>query len=81
MALIPTRYTQSGVSSWKTLIGRPLSAAHTHLVTDDAEFLVLVDNWFLGSDALSIYRRLNHPGQPIVVNGPNHGVLIRDPAF
>jgi hypothetical protein len=48
------------------------------LVTDDAEFLVLVGNGFLGSNALSIYRRLNHPGQPIVVNAPDHGILIRE---
>lgn len=48
------------------------------LVTDDGEFLVLVGGGFLGSNALSIYRRLNHPGQPIVVNGPDHGVLTRE---
>ena len=47
------------------------------LVTDDGEFLVLVGDGFLGSDALSIYRRQNHPGQPIVVYGPDHGALVR----
>jgi hypothetical protein len=47
------------------------------LVTDDGEFLVLAGNGFFGSDALSIYRRQNHPGQPIVVNGPDRGALVR----
>ena len=44
------------------------------LVTDDGEFLILV-----GGDitALRIYRRRDHPGQPLGGSGPDHGVLVR----
>jgi len=58
---------------------RPLFAVCSYtLVTDDGEFLVLVGNGFLGSNALSIYRRRDHPGQPFGGPGPDHGVLIRE---
>jgi hypothetical protein len=51
------------------------------LVTDDGEFLVLVSGGFIGSNALSIYRRRDHPGQPFGGPGPDHGVLIRQIAL
>jgi hypothetical protein len=47
------------------------------LVTDDGEFLVIVGLGFLGNDGLTIYRRREHPGQPIVDPGPDHGVPVR----
>jgi hypothetical protein len=46
------------------------------LVTDDAEFLVLVMN-SPSKTALRIYRRREHPGQRIVGTGPDTGVLIK----
>jgi hypothetical protein len=49
------------------------------LVTDDAEYLILVVG---GANpegaALSIYRRRDHPGQPRGGSGPDHGVLVRE---
>jgi hypothetical protein len=48
------------------------------LVTDDAEYLILFGRAFFGKDAaLSIYRRRDHPGQPLGGPGPDHGVLVR----
>jgi hypothetical protein len=48
------------------------------LVTDDAEYLILLGGAFLGQDAaLSIYRRRDHPGRPVGGPGPDHGVLVR----
>jgi len=48
------------------------------LVTDDAEYLILVGAALFGeTPALSIYRRRDHPGQPFVGPGPDHGVLVR----
>lgn len=46
------------------------------LVTDDAEFLVLVMDQ-PSSTALRIYRRREHLGQPRIERGPDNGVLIR----
>jgi hypothetical protein len=46
------------------------------LVTDDAEFLVLIMN-LPAKTALRIYRRREHPGQRIVGTGPDTGVLIK----
>jgi hypothetical protein len=62
-------FTSSGKTS---LIACPYT-----LVTDDGEFLVLVSGGFLGSDALKIYRRREHPGQRRVSPDPDHGVLVR----
>lgn len=44
------------------------------LVTDDGEYLILVG---VGTNALSIYRRRDHPGRPLGGPGPDHGVLVR----
>jgi hypothetical protein len=46
------------------------------LVTDDAEFLVLIMN-LPAKTALRIYRRREHPAQRIVGTGPDTGVLIK----
>ena len=46
------------------------------LVTDNAEFLVLVMN-SPAKTALRIYRRREHPGQRIVGTGPDTGVLVK----
>jgi len=46
------------------------------LVTDDGEFLILVGSIFW-QDALTIYRRRDHPGRPFGGPGPDHGVLVR----
>ena len=44
------------------------------LVTDDAEYLILLGRAFFGQDtALSIYRRRDHPGRPLGGPGPDHG--------
>lgn len=54
----------------------PFVACSYTLVTDDGEYLVLVNGQF-GDDALTIYRRRDHPGQPFGGPGPDHGVLVR----
>jgi hypothetical protein len=46
------------------------------LVTNDAEFLVLLEN-SPARIAMRIYRRREHPGQPLIDKAPDHGVLIR----
>ena len=46
------------------------------LVTDDAEFLILLENG-PSRTALRIYRRREHPGQLRIDKGPDHGVLVR----
>ena len=48
------------------------------LVTDDAEYLVLIGGAFDSRTVLSIYRRRDHPGQPFGGSGPDHGVHVRD---
>jgi hypothetical protein len=49
------------------------------LVTDDAEYLILVVGGpYPEGAALSIYRRRDHPGQPLGGSGPDHGVLVRE---
>lgn len=47
------------------------------LVTNDGEYLVLVQGAFAFRDVLSIYRRRDHPGRPFGGPGPDHGVLVR----
>jgi hypothetical protein len=47
------------------------------LVTDDGEYLILVEGAFAFRDVLSIYRRRDHPGRPFGGPGPDHGVLVR----
>lgn len=46
------------------------------LITDDGEFLILLNRWAMGT-AMRIYRRRDHLGDP-VREGPDHGVLVRD---
>ena len=55
----------------------PFLACSYTLVTDDGEYLILVGNVFQEAAALSIYRRRDHPGQPLCGPGPDHGVLVR----
>ncbi len=57
---------------------RPPVACPYTLVTDDAEFLIFVENYGLYHTALRIYRRRDHPGQPLGGTGPDHGVFVRD---
>jgi hypothetical protein len=49
------------------------------LITGDGEVLVLLSTGagYLAGPALRIYRRRDHPGDPMRP-GPDHGVLIRD---
>jgi hypothetical protein len=54
----------------------PLIACPYTLVTDDGEYLILVGDFFV-QDALSIYRRRDHPGRPFGGPGPDHGLLVR----
>ena len=46
------------------------------LVTDDGEYVILFGDLFL--QHLTIYRRRDHPGQPLGGSGPDHGVLVRE---
>jgi hypothetical protein len=46
------------------------------LVTNDAEFLILLES-SPSRIAMRIYRRREHPGQPLIDKAPDHGVLIR----
>jgi hypothetical protein len=59
--------------------GKPIFSGCPYvLMTDDGEYLILVGNTILKTDAaLSIYRRRDHPGQPIGGQGQDHGVLVR----
>jgi hypothetical protein len=52
------------------------------LITDDGEFLILLHVGLTLSDTavLQIYRRRDHPGDP-VREGPDHGVFIKDIAL
>jgi hypothetical protein len=52
-----------------------ISSCPLSLITDDGEFLVIVNGGFQGS--LRIYRRQDHRGSP-AGEGPDHGVFIRD---
>lgn len=56
---------------------RPVPGCPLSLVTDDGEFLVVLD---LSGSAMRIYRRRDHPGDP-VREGPDHGIFIRDIAL
>jgi hypothetical protein len=60
-----------------TVDKRPPIACPYTLVSDDAEYLILVGDGFLGRDALSIYRRRDHLGFPRGGPGPDHGVPVR----
>jgi hypothetical protein len=53
--------------------GRPVVSCPYTLVTDDGEFLVLFGEGFHVRDALTIYRRGDHPGQPF----GGRSVLVR----
>ncbi len=74
----PARYWTDWVQ-WSVVLNssnmRPLSPCPLALVTDDGGFLILVgtdaDSW-----ALQIYRRRDHPGDPLR-EGRDHGVFIR----
>jgi hypothetical protein len=80
--------TYWGRQSW----GVVLDADHMHnepapcplpLITDDGEFLILlhVGPALSGDTAvLQIYRRRDHPGDPIR-EGPDHGVFIKEIAL
>jgi hypothetical protein len=55
---------------------RPVPGCPLSLVTDDGEFLIVL-NVHATDSALRIYRRRDHIGDP-VREGPDHGVFIRD---
>ncbi|HEY6764641.1 MAG TPA: hypothetical protein VI386_07710 [Candidatus Sulfotelmatobacter sp.] len=57
----------------------PVPGCPLPLITDDGEFLVIV-NLNNPDGVLSIYRRRDHRGDP-VREGPDHGVLIREVAL
>jgi hypothetical protein len=65
---------------WKVVLTNdrrsPFSACSYTLVTEDGEYLILVGGE-IGGQALTIYRRRDHPGQPFGGPGPDHGVLIK----
>jgi hypothetical protein len=56
-----------------------LPACPMSLVTDDGEFLILLDVPRVDS-VMRIYRRRDHPGDP-VREGADHGVIIKDIAL
>lgn len=47
------------------------------LVTDDAEYLLLLRSYAFHG-AILLFRRRDHPGQPRVGRGYNSGVLVRE---
>jgi hypothetical protein len=57
----------------------PLLGCPLPLITDDGEFLVIVtqDSTSPDSPALLIYRRRDHPGEPVRA-GPDHGAFVKD---
>lgn len=55
---------------------RPVPGCPLSLITDDGEFLIVL-NVHATDSALRIYRRRDHIGDP-VREGPDHGVFIRD---
>lgn len=55
---------------------RPVPGCPLSLITDDGEFLIVLNAHPVDS-ALRIYRRRDHMGDP-VREGPDHGVFIRD---
>ena len=57
----------------------PVPACPLSLISDDGEFLIVLNMNAAGSDgsALRIYRRRDHLGDPIR-EGPDHGVFIKD---
>lgn len=54
----------------------PVPGCPLSLITDDGEFLILLNVPAIDS-ALRIYRRRDHPGDP-VREGPDQGVFIKD---
>jgi hypothetical protein len=56
-----------------------LPACPMSLVTDDGEFVILLDVPRVDS-VMRIYRRRDHPGDPLR-EGPDHGVVIKDIAL
>ncbi len=67
-------------SPWSVVFnkGDRLFEACSHvLATDDGEFLVIFGFGYLNGNALSIYRRRDHPFQLRGGTGPDQGVLVK----
>jgi hypothetical protein len=62
---------------WSVVLTNGHPACPYTLVTDDGEYLILVEGAFAFQNVLSIYRRRDHPGRPFGGPGPDHGVLVR----
>jgi hypothetical protein len=60
-------------------ITHPVPGCPLSLITDDGEFLILLNVHAVDS-ALQIYRRRDHLGDP-VREGPDHGIFIKDIAL
>jgi hypothetical protein len=75
----PATYWANWVQ-WRVVLdssnSRPVPGCPLSLITDDGEFLIVL-NVHATDSALRIYRRRDHIGDP-VREGPNHGVFIRD---
>lgn len=72
-------------SQWSVVLDshntHPVPGCPLSLITDDGEFLVLLNVPAIDSfSAMRIYRRRDHRGDP-VGEGPDHGVFIKDIAL
>lgn len=70
-------------ASWWNVIltpkdGEAFSGCPVSLITDDSEFLIILNVSSNPRTALRIYRRRDHPDQLMGGKGPDHGVLVRD---
>jgi hypothetical protein len=78
----PVTYWANG-AQWSVVLdstnSRPIPGCPLSLITDDGEFLVVL-NVHATDSALRIYRRRDHIGDP-VREVPDHGVFIRDIAL
>src|SRR5690348_5934866 len=55
---------------------RPVPGCPLSLLTDDGEFLIVLNRYATDS-ALRLYRRRDHLGDPMR-EGPDHGIFIKD---
>ncbi|MGB2605188.1 MAG: hypothetical protein WBC78_16440 [Candidatus Sulfotelmatobacter sp.] len=77
--IAPVTYWANWVQ-WSVVLdstnSRPVPGCPLSLITDDGEFLVVL-NVHATDSAFRIYRRRDHLGDP-VRDGPDHGVFIKD---
>jgi hypothetical protein len=67
---------------WSVILDKskphPVPPCPMPLISDDGEFLIILNEGVTNMGiALRIYRRRDHPGEPLRT-GPDHGVLVRE---